>query len=64
MSVDTSEAKSKPVEFTREEMDSLRPLPLTTQEVTAYAELDSTKKLETMIKITGPMSGKPKTTPR
>lgn len=56
-SVDTSEVKSKPAEFSREEMDSLRPLPLTSQEVTAYTELDSTKKLETMIKTTGPMSG-------
>lgn len=56
-SVDTSEVKSRPVEFTREEMDSLRPLPLTLQEVTAYTELDSTKRLATMIKTTGPMSG-------
>lgn len=55
-SVDTSVAKSKPVELTRDEIDSLRLLPLTAQEVTAYTELDSTRGIETMIKTTGPMS--------
>jgi hypothetical protein len=54
--VDTSRAKSKPPELSRDEIDSLRLLPLTSQEVKAYAELDSTKKLETMIKTTGPLS--------
>lgn len=41
----------------REEMDSLRPIPLTIAEENAYKELDSTKKVISQIKYKGLLSG-------
>lgn len=54
---DTSKKVRKPAELTREEMNSRRPVPLTQSETKAYEELDSTKTLEKMIKVTGALSG-------
>ena len=42
--------------LTRTEIDSLRPIPLTSEEIKAYAELDSTKSLESRIKVSGPLA--------
>ena len=54
---DTTDKKYKPYELTREEINEQRPIPLTKTEVKAYAELDSSKTLEKMIKVSGPLSG-------
>lgn len=53
---DTSKAKVKPFELTKEMADSLRPIALTQSEVKAYKELDSTKTFDKMIKPTGALS--------
>ena len=53
---DTSESKQKPYELTREEINELRPIPLTKTEVEAYATLDSTKTIEKMIKVKGALA--------
>ncbi|MCG6913930.1 DUF5686 and carboxypeptidase regulatory-like domain-containing protein [bacterium BMS3Abin03] len=54
---DTTGKKYKPYELTREEINEQRPIPLTKTEIKAYAELDSSKTLEKMIKVSGPLSG-------
>lgn len=43
----------KPVMLTKAETDSLRPIPLNDKEISAYKELDSTKRPEKMIKAKG-----------
>ena len=53
---DTSDSKQKPYELTREEINELRPIPLTKNEVEAYATLDSTKTIEKMIKVKGALA--------
>ena len=44
-------------ELTRKEITELRPIPLTQPEIDAYANLDSTKTIEKMLKINGTLSG-------
>lgn len=44
-------------EISREQMESLRPVPLTTAEVNAYKELDSTKTFATQLKFSGVFAG-------
>lgn len=53
---DTSGNEAKPIEISREEIDSLRQIPLTLSEKKAYTELDSTMSIEKMIEIGGPLS--------
>lgn len=53
---DTTENEPKPLELTREEIDSLREIPLTKIESEAYVTLDSTKTIEKMIKVGGALS--------
>lgn len=47
----------KTAELSRTQIDSLRPIPLTGDEVKAYKELDSTKTVVSQIKFTGLLSG-------
>ncbi|MDP4192690.1 MAG: DUF5686 family protein [Bacteroidota bacterium] len=47
----------KPVLLSQTTTDSLRPIPLNDKEMTAYRQLDSTKKPLTMIKTKGVLSG-------
>jgi len=54
---DTTVKKIVPVKLTREEIKSLRPIPLTESEVHAYETLDSSKTLEKIIKVKGALSG-------
>jgi hypothetical protein len=51
------EPSKKPPELTSQVMDSLRPLPLTQNEKTAFMELDSTKTLDKVITPNGALSG-------
>jgi hypothetical protein len=53
----TKKLKIKTETLSRAKIDSLRPIPLNSQEVKGYAELDSTKTIESKIKISGPLSG-------
>ncbi len=53
---DTSKVDSVLPEISRNEIEEIRPIPLTVDEVEAYAKLDSTMKLEKMIKFGGPLS--------
>ncbi|MGE5496870.1 MAG: DUF5686 family protein [Syntrophothermus sp.] len=46
----------KPALLSRTETDSLRPIPLNDKEITAYSELDSTKKPLSMLKTSGVLS--------
>lgn len=48
--------KVVPAVLTRSEIDSMRAVPLTADETNAYAELDSTKKIEDKIKVSGPLA--------
>ncbi|RPI07110.1 MAG: carboxypeptidase-like regulatory domain-containing protein [Ignavibacteriae bacterium] len=50
------EPANKPPELTSATMDSLRPLPLTSIEKVAFAELDSSQTLDKVIKPKGPIS--------
>ncbi|MGE5458558.1 MAG: DUF5686 family protein [Methanococcaceae archaeon] len=50
-----------PAELTQNEIDSLRPIPLNELEVTAYALLDSTKKITDFVKPKGALSSLIKT---
>ena len=56
-------SKNKKVKYvkanllSRTQIDSLRPIPLTVDEMRAYKELDSTKKVVTQIKFTGMFGG-------
>ena len=54
---DTSGKGNKPLEFTRAEINDQRPIPLTKSEIKAYADLDSTKTIDKMIKVKGLLSG-------
>jgi len=54
---DTTDKMHKPYELTREEINEQRPIPLTKTEIKAYADLDSSKTIEKMIKVSGPLSG-------
>ncbi|MGD8782577.1 MAG: DUF5686 family protein, partial [Ignavibacteria bacterium] len=54
---DTTKTDTILPEISKHEIEEIRPIPLTLSEVEAYAELDSTKKLEKMIKFGGPLSG-------
>ncbi len=38
------------------DIEKLRPIPLSSEEVTAYKELDSTKTIDKMVKVKGPMA--------
>lgn len=53
---DTSGNEPKPSDISRAEIDSIRQIPLTDLEMQAYTELDSTKKLENMIEVGGPLA--------
>ncbi len=54
---DTVGKGNKPFEFTRREINAQRPIPLTKSEIKAYADLDSTKTIEKMIKVKGVLAG-------
>ena len=58
---DTSAVKKRKsravAEITREQMESLRPVPLTTNEIKAYKELDSSKTIATQLKFSGVFAG-------
>ena len=54
---DTSGNGIKPYVLTREEIIEQRPIPLTKTEIKAYADLDSSKTIEKMIKVKGALSG-------
>jgi len=53
---DTTIAKTKPIELTKTDIDSLRPLPLTNDEIRAFSTLDSTMTMDKMIKPTGALA--------
>lgn len=49
--------KTPPTEINAADMNELRPIPLTTNEINAYADLDSTMTLDKTIKVKGALSG-------
>lgn len=53
---DTSGNELKPLALERANIDSLRQIPLTMDEVEAYSELDSTKTMDKLIKVEGPLA--------
>ncbi len=53
---DTSGNEKKPPTLTRIEIDSIRTLPLSTVETKAYEELDSTKTMNKMVKVSGALA--------
>ncbi|MCK5455974.1 MAG: hypothetical protein KAI45_02530, partial [Melioribacteraceae bacterium] len=53
---DTSGNEIKPLALERTNIDSLRQIPLTMDEVNAYSELDSSKTMDKMIKVEGPLA--------
>ncbi|MFA3783595.1 DUF5686 family protein [Melioribacteraceae bacterium 4301-Me] len=54
--VDTTNGGKRPIELTRQQINELRPIPLTKLEIKAYDELDSTKTFEKIIKVKGPLA--------
>ena len=55
--IKSDSTKNKPIELTRDQINELRPIPLTKNEISAYEYLDSTKTIEKIIKVKGALAG-------